>query len=850
MKHIYFTLFFTSLIGFSLAQVTDTLSVKESVKEDEENIPQITVFAQDLESDDQTQDIGGLLQSSKDIFVSTAGYVFGQTRFKIRGYESQYTGVLINGVQVNDPQTGRAYWSSWGGLNDATRNKEIETGIPSSDVVFGGVGGVTNMITRASSFRKQIKLTYSSTNRSYRNRLMFLYSTGMMKNGWAIVASGSRRWANEGYVEGTFYDAWGYFLSVEKKFNKKHSLGLIAYGSPNKRGRNGVSTQEAYDLAGTNYYNPYWGYQDGEKRNSRIGNYHQPMFMLSHYWTIDDKTSLTSTVYYTFGRGGSTALDWYDAADPRPDYYRNLPSYDGQFTNDGDLDVFDYTQEEKTDRWMDDETFRQLDFDHFYFVNRKNLFTVNDVGGVEGESYTGNLSTYIIEDRRNDKNQFGGTFNLKKELNEHIILSSGLNLSWFKGYKFKVVDDLMGGDFYLNIDKYAERDFPEDSPEIQNDLDNPNQVVFEGDRFGYDYTSNINNYNLFVQGDFSYSKVDFFVSGMIAYDEFWRTGNMRNGKFPDNSYGDSEKQQFINYGFKAGATYKITGRHLVDLNAMYMTHAPYFRSSYLSDRTRDQVVDGLTNEKIFSADLSYIFRSPYLKARVTGYYTKFVDQLYSRSFYHEVLRSFVNYQMTGVDKVHYGAEIGLDGKISQNFSLIGVLAIGEYYYDSRPTATISADNTAQVISDRTIYLQNYKVGGFPQTAASVGIKYFSSDYIYGGININYYDNIYIGINPDRRSAEAVSNYDPEYSEDRDKILDQEKFDPAFTLDAYIGKSFRIDYKYFISVNFSVNNILNNQDFAFGGFEQYRYDPFDMEKFPSKYFYLYGRQYYLNINFRF
>lgn len=624
---------------------------------------------------------------------------------------------------------------------------------------------------------------------------------------------------------------------------------MLNFFSIDKRGRNGVSVQEAYDLSGTNYYNPYWGYQNGEKRNSRVGNYHQPMFMLSHYWDIDNKTSLTSTLYYTFGRGGSTALDWYDAADPRPDYYRNLPSWDGDFTNNGDVDAFNYTPEEKAQRWTEDESFRQLDFDYFYFINRKNLYTIYNVDGVEGQNHTGMLSNYIIEDRRNDKSQIGANFNFKKELNDHIALSSSLNLSWYKGFKYKVVQDLMGGDFYLNVDKYAERDFVDDLP-AQNDLNNPNQVIEVGDKFGYDYTANINKYNFFIQSNFSYSKVDFFVAGTLSYDEFWRTGHMRNGKFPDNSYGDSEKHNFTNYGLKAGATYKITGRHLIDVNAMYLTRAPFFRTAYVSDRTRNQVVDNLTNEKIMSVDLSYIYRSPYLKARVTGYYTKFIDQIYSRSFYHEVLRSFVNYQMVGVDKVHYGAEVGLDGKITQNFSLIGVLAIGEYYYDSRPTATISVDNNAQVISNRTIYLKNYKVGGFPQTAASAGVKYFSSDYIYGGININYYDNIYIDINPDRRSAEAVSNYDPEYPEDREKILDQEQFDPAFTLDAYIGKSFRIDYKYFISVNFSVNNILNNQDFAFGGFEQYRYDPFDMDKFPPKYFYLYGRQYYLNINFRF
>jgi hypothetical protein len=438
--------------------------------------------------------------------------------------------------------------------------------------------------------------------------------------------------------------------------------------------------------------------------------------------------------------------------------------------------------------------------------------------------------------------------NYKKEVNSHTTLSSGLNLSWYKTNQFKVVDDLLGGDFYLNIDKYAERDFI-DPIAAQNDLDHPNRVVKEGDKFGYDYTGNINNYTFFVQSDFTYPHFDFYVAANLSYDEFWRTGHMRNGKFPDDSYGDSEKQNFTNYGFKGGVTWKITGRHFVDANAAYLTRAPFFRTAYVSPRTRSQVVDGLTNEEIASADISYIYRSPYVKARATFFYTSFKNQIYSRSYYHDVLRTFINYQMVGLDQVHYGTEIGIEAKVTQNFTLTGVFGTGEYYYNSRPTATISADNLATVISNRTIYLKNYLVGGFPQTALSGGIKYFSSNYIYAGCNVNYYDDIYLDINPDRRSAEAITNYGPDYPY-RDNVLNQERLDPAVTVDAYVGKSWRIDYTYYISLNFSVQNIFDVQDFAFGGFEQYRYNPLDIEEFPPKYFYLYGRQFYLNVNFRF
>jgi hypothetical protein len=837
MKRFYFTSFISVfLIVSAFSQVADSLKTGD----ESEGIPQITVFAENTETNEQAQEISGLLQSSDDIFVSTAGYVFGQTRFKIRGLDSEYTNVMINGISLNDRETGSAYWSSWGGLNDATRNKEIGNGISVSDIGFGGVGGTTNIMARASTFSKQTKLTYSLTNRNYRNRLMFLYATGMMENGWALTVSGSRRWAKEGYVEGTYYDAWSYFVSAEKKFNANHTIGLIAFGAPTISGKNGVSVQEAYDLSGSNYYNPYWGYQNGEKRNSAVSNYHQPMIILSHYWTLNNKTSVTSSIYYVFGRGGVTALDWYDAADPRPDYYRNLPSYDDSYNG--------LTPDDRNYLWQNDETFRQLDFDYFYFINRKNLYTIKDVDGIEGVTHTGNLSNYVIEERRNDKKQFGLNVNLQKEVNEHFKLSAGLNISRFTTSQYKLVDDLLGGDFYLNVDKYAERDFG-DNYTAQNDLNHPNQVIEEGDKFGYDYTGNINNYELFSQGSFTYGKIDFFAGLKLSYDQFWRTGHMKNGKFPDESYGDSEKHQFFNYGLKGGATFKINGRNFVNANASFMTNGPYFRASFVSARTRDHVVDGLTNEKIISGDLSYIYRSPYVKARATMYYIKFLDQIYSRSFYHDVLRSFVNYSMVGVDVVNYGTEVGAEAKVSQDFTIYGVLGAGQYYYDSRPTATITVDNSAAELDNRTIYLKNYYVGGFPQLAASTGVKYFSSKYIFAGININYYDQIYLEINPDRRSAEAVTNYAPEYPY-REEVLEQEKLDANYTVDAYVGKSFRIDYKYYISVNLSVNNLLDNQDFAFGGYEQYRYDPLDIDKFPPKYFYLYGRQYFLNVNFRF
>jgi hypothetical protein len=823
------------LIALQVFSQTDTTLVTPDEPTD---IPIMTISETDLDSDEPTQNISGLLQSSRDIFISTAGYTFGQTRFRIRGYESENMTVLMSGMPMNDMETGRAYWSAWGGLNDITRYPEVDFGIAASPYTFGGVGGATNIVARASKMRPGTRFTYSATNRSYRNRLMATHITGLMDNGWSLAVSGSRRWAEEGYVEGTFYDAWSYFLSAEKKLNDQHSIGLITFAAPSRAGRSGVSTQEAYDLAGTNYYNPNWGYQEGEKRNARVGSYNQPRIILSHYWEPDNSTRLSSSVGYFFGRYGATSLDWYDAPDPRPDYYRYLPSY---WKNNPSL------FEQYTNQWTSNEDFRQLDWEHFYFANRKNLYTINDAYGIEGNDVTGNLSKYIIEDRRNDHNQWQFNTNLWKEINPNIILNSGVNLTWYKGQTYKTVEDLLGGDFYLDVDKYAERDFI-DPTTAQNDLRNPNRPVTEGDIFGYDYHSNINKYEAFVQVDFTYPRFDYFVAANASMTEFWRTGNMQNGKFPTESLGDSEKQSFTNFGLKGGVTWKITGRHYLTANGMYMTRAPYFRDSYISPRTRDHVVSGITSEKIMSGDISYVLRAPTIQARATLYYTEFNDQIYSRSYYHEGLRSFINYQMTGVDVRSSGMELGATYKLTSTIELTGVAGMGQLLYNSRPEATISQDNNSEILAEgRKIYFENYYVGGHPQTALSGGIKYNSPKYWWAGVSVNYFDDIYIEPNPDRRSAAAGV-----YSSDDirlEELLQQEKFASAYTVDFFGGKSWRID-DYFIVLSLNVSNLLNNQDFAFGGFEQFRYDTNDLDRFPPKYFYLYGTQYFANLSFRF
>ncbi|MDA3820325.1 MAG: TonB-dependent receptor [Candidatus Delongbacteria bacterium] len=833
------------LVLFPISQVfgqneEDTTRIEQEVQGE---VEVFTISESELTEGEQSQNIAGLLHSSSDIFVQRAAYVFSQARFNIRGYDSRYLDVTVNNMVMNNIENGPAYWSNWGGLNDAVRNKTITIGLKANDYGFGNVAGLTNITMRASKDRKQTRVTYSLANKSYTNRAMFIHSTGMMDNGWAITLSGSKRWAKEGYVEGSFYDAYAYLLSVERKLNEKHSIGLVGFGAPSRRGKTGVGTQEVYDLADNNFYNPYWGYQNGEKRNSRVSNYHKPKVLINHYWDIDETQKLTTGINYTFGRGGSTRLNWYDAADPRPDYYKKLPSY---WKDDPEMSQY-YTQ-----LWQSgNEDVTQLDWESFYQANAKNLYTVNNAEGIIGNDVTGMRSKFIIEEGRTDIRQYGANSTYTNKLDEYTTFTGALNFRFYKGHHFQTVVDLLGGDYWLDIDQFAERDFADPSV-ADNDMDNPNHIAKEGDIIGYDYIANVNSHDAFAQLNFKFpqvNRVDFYVSGKLAYTEFWRTGNRRNGKFPTESLGDSPKKHFVDYGIKTGFTHKITGRHFVLFNAGYMTNAPYFRDAYISPRTRNHTVDDLTSEKILAGDLSYVWSAPSVDLRLTGFFTSFRDGLWNRSFYHDELNSFVNYIMTDLDKLYYGTEMGLNVDITPTFSVNAAGSWGQYIYNSRPSVTIAQDNDSEIIAeDRTVYIKNYHLGNMPEVVGSVGIKYNSPNYWFAGVNVNYFDRIFLDFSPDRRTAEAIENFvvdDPQW----DEMLDQKMLEANYTMNFFGGKSFKWG-DYYAGFTLSVNNALNTTDFRIGGFEQYRYDIADIDKFPPKYFYMYGRTYFLNLYFSF
>ena len=805
----------------------------------------ITLSDDELNDDSSGADnISGLLSASQDIFQRAAAFEFSSSFFRVRGLNTDNGTVLMNGIEMNKVFDGRPQWSNWGGLNDVLRSQELSTGFAPSSYTFGGLLGSTNINLRASNYRAGGRITYSSSNRSYTNRLMATYASGMLDGGWAYAFTLGRRWGDEGFQDGTFYDANSFFVSVEKKINDKHSLNLVGFYTPNRRGKSSPNTQEVFDLKGTTY-NEYWGWHDGEKRNSRIRRIAEPVIMLNHYWDLSESSSLNTNVSYQFGELGNSRLDYAGGANPSPAYYQQLPSY---FLADDDGP--DYAG-----AYQSEQSFRnggQVNWNRIYDANLTN-------------NINGDYAAYVLYEDRSDDQQFTANTILESTLSENLTLNAAVNYKRLKSHNFAEIVDMLGSNSgYLNIDSFDQ---------VQFDLQNPNRVVGEGDTFRYNFNIEANVLSGFAQAQFKYNKVDFFLAGSYTATEYQREGLYQTETYADNSLGKGRKLSFGGVGAKGGFTYKFSGKHIFNVNAGYLTKAPSIRNTFTNSRENHAIVGDITGiditeEKITSFDANYIFRSSTVKARLTGYYTQMQDANEISFYFADGISgvdegtAFVQEILQGIDKTHMGIEFGMEAQITPSIKLTGVASIGQFTYDNNPNLVLTSSDFVDGLNFGESNLKDYRIAAGPQQAASIGFEYRDPNYWWFGTTANFFANTYVDVSPLTRTQNffldtdglPFSDYEPDLARE---LLRQERFEDYMVINAIGGKSWKIGDKY-ISLFVSLNNIFN-QKFKSGGFEQGRSANYrslqedagnPKRVFGPKYWYGRGPTYFLNLNYRF
>ncbi len=846
----------------------DLISLRADLLKEQIQIGIISLSDAELnEEDANIASVSGLLQATKDVFLNAAAFDFSATFFRPRGLDSEYGRLLINGIEMNKIFNGRPQWSNWGGLNDVQRNQQFSMGTTASEVSFGALAGTTNITMRASQFQKGTRLSYALANRSYKGRIMATYNSGELINGWFYSISASRRFAEEGFIEGTPYNSNSFFISVEKKINAAHSLNFSGFYTPVTRGKSSANTQEVIDLKGRTY-NSFWGVQDGEIRNSRLKEIKEPILMLNHFWKLSETTELNTNLAYQFGKTANTRIDYGGTrliisengqesyigggSNPDPSYYQKLPSYFLRFENNQN-----YEAAYLAAQYLKDEG--QINWNQLYNANR--IATEN-----------GGNSIYVISEDRTDDTQFSANTILFSKLNDHLIINSRLNYTHLQSENFASIRDLLGRNAYLDIDFFAEAN-AEDTEGVtaQSDLENRNRLVGEDAKYKYNFNFTADILKAFAQAQWRYSRWDLYAALEISQTSYLRNGLFRNGHFPNNSLGKSDQLNFTDFGIKGGGTYKLSGKHLIELNTAYLTNSPTLKNSFSNPRENNNTVKDLTSEILNTVDLSYRYRTPHLKFRITGYASEVKDATEISFYYADGLSglgqagttAFVQEILRGIDKQYFGVELGAEYQITTTLKIKGAAALGQFTYSNNPELVLTSNNFESAVSYGQSYLKNYRIAGGPQNAAQIGFEYRDPNYWWFGTTVNYFSNAYADIAPLNRTSNFSKDVDGftliDYDEERAKsLLVQEQFDNYMLVNVIGGKSWLLKGGYYLGFFISINNVLD-EVYKTGGFEQARNANFrnllsDKEReqpvFGNKYWYGNGTTYYANMYVRF
>ena len=825
------------------------------------------------EDEDMSQSVT-IINSSSNIYANEVGYLFSPVRFRYRAFDQKFNDVYINGVPMNDMESGQFRFTTIGGLNQQTRNVEFALPFESNNFAMAGMGGSNNYNFRPGSMPVGQRISLLGANRAYTLRGIYTINTGLNDKGWAFAGNLTYRWANKGYVEGTFYNALSYFLGVQKVFGDgQHSLSLSTWGNPTERSSQGPATDEAYWLANDKYYNPYWGYQNGKKRNSRVINDFSPSAIMTWDWNINDKSKLTTSLFGRYSMYKSTKLNYNNADNPQPNYWKNLPSsYYDVWYNDMESYITDQAYNDWKDSynyWRASKANRQINWDRLYASNQN----INAVG---------KDAMYYVEAKHNNNL----TVSLASTYNHQIDAKKSFNLGFVaatnKGMHYVTMEDLLGANTFHNINTYAISDiYNANSDEVQYDLRNRNAVVKEGDRFRYDYNLLVNTGKVWGSYTEDFGNLHYTVAGRLGYTNMQRDGKMQNGLAANNSYGKSKHAEFVDGGLKFGSTLNMGHGNTLIFGIGYEHRAPQARNAFMAPEINNNFVRNLKNERVFSTELGYQYENAWMHLNLNAYYSRLDNVTDWQNFYHDDINSFEYVSLTDMKKEYYGVEAGVKFKVTSAFDvkLLGTISDAKIinnaklaYMESVSGAMHGDDYGTEGDTNTNwdrVYNKGMRDNGTPLTAASLGVNYHQNGWFLS-LNCNYYDRIYLSYSPNYRYRKSIEirkqimsqrgiEIMDENNEPRESALSQAKGHGGFMLDGSIGRSIYLKHGS-LSINLSLTNILNNRNIVTGGFEQSRSDysgdkdnvksrAYAFSKNPYK-FYAFGTNGMLNLTYKF
>ena len=662
-----------------------------------------TVNAEEISYKLGGQEFPEILKSTPGVYVTKDGGGFGDAKINMRGFQSANVAVMVNGVPVNDMEWGGVYWSNWAGLSDVTRSMQTQRGLGASKISAPSVGGSVNIVTNGIDAKKGGTFSFGVGNDGLYNLSLSL-STGLTKNGWAMSILAAKRWG-DGYIQGTNFEGYNWFVNISKRINDRHQLSLTAFGAPQKHGqRNALNDgltiaewQKAKNFMGEKdmyRYNASYGFdKNGKQRYSSFNEYHKPQISLNHQWQIDYKSSLSTALYMSIGRGSG---------------------YSGQGRTSADRNAW-----KGTNYGILNTTFRNPD----------GTFAYDKIQELNAASIDG--SRMVMSKSNNNHMWYGLLSTYTNQITPSLELSAGVDVRYYIGEHNNEIIDLYDGKYF--IDDNSRRNVKASDNIAAADPTWQYEKLQVGDKVYRDYDGHVHQEGVFAQLEWTRNKLNAFVSGSISNTGYWRYDRF----YYDAEHAESDHVNFLGYTVKGGANYNITDKHNVFANLGYISRAPFFSGgAFLQSTTSNVTNPDPLNERVFSAELGYGFRSGIFTANLNAYYTLWMDKSFVRSTQMSN-GDYARINLGGVDARHMGIELDFSLRPTRWMDITGMLSLGNWIWDSNTkgyiydsqgqpmTAALDGTVASGIMADDHAWLflkqKGIKVGGSAQTTGAIGV---------------------------------------------------------------------------------------------------------------------------------
>lgn len=681
-----------------------------------------TIRATNIEERIANKEFPELLRTMPSTYVTKTGGGFGDSRINVRGFNQANTAVMINGVPVNDMENGWVYWSNWAGLSDIASTVQVQRGLGASKLSIAAVGGNINIVTKPTEAKQGGVASVTFGNDGYM-KYTAGYSSGKGKNGLAFSFLGSRT-QGDGYVDGTAFSAWNYFATLGWEINNRHTVTITATGAPQWHHQRsaGIAYQTLYGnpndptvVVRGPKYNDSWGYYKGEEYSWSRNFYHKPVANLNYYWTVNRNTDFSAVVYASIGRGGGTGP---------------IGSINGRSGFSLVKDANGLVQFDNIEKWNTGTAVPAF--------GTQPANTPWTMAGPYTGQYVADASNSGIIRRAsmNSHNWYGSIFNLTHRMGSSIALNAGLDLRYYKGLHYRRVDDALGVAAYYET----------------KDVNNPGKYVAANDQeTAIDYNNDgiVKQAGGYVSAEYDKNNWSLFVAGSLSNTEYQRIEHFLYNKATDPTY-KSGKQNFLTYIVKGGVNYRITDQHNVFANVGYFEKPPFFNTVWPNFNNTD-VAKNITNEKIFSAELGYGFRSKIISINLNAYRTEWKDKNFIRNYPDPATGLTYRANITGLVALHQGIELEAISRPVNRLELQGMISVGDWKWNNNVTTDVYNDNN-DLIGTVNLYTKGLKVGDAAQTTANFSAAYEIFKGFKARASYYYADNLYANFTPESRSS--------------------------------------------------------------------------------------------------